>query len=223
VASTFYSTLEPVSFVLSPDLTGAERAELAVELQFYGLLDRVMPYYEQEQIGVALLKRAGTTRALQSAVAAARALVVEMGSTTPWFTDEFQDARYVITDRVVNDMPAWAAENGANFMYRANNGQLWIGSNENCAEGRSFGWMYNTAKSPEVLAPTQLPSDKWKSIKMATLGPQFRSGGGTKGHPWVSVPPDIMRVTAVHGLDDGHPAMAAALLQLTALTAHGDA
>jgi len=29
-----------------------------VEADFYGLLDRVMPYYEQEMIGVALLKRA---------------------------------------------------------------------------------------------------------------------------------------------------------------------
>jgi len=57
-----------------------------VELQFYGLLDRVMPYYAQEQIGVALLKAAcatDTKRALQSAVAQARALVFDMGSASP--------------------------------------------------------------------------------------------------------------------------------------------
>jgi hypothetical protein len=68
-----------------------------------------------EQIGARLLSRAcfaGTKRALQTAVATARSLVFEMGSTTPWLTDEFQDARYVITDRVVNGAPVWAAENG---------------------------------------------------------------------------------------------------------------
>jgi len=45
VASTFYSTLDPGSFTLSQALAraGDPRAELAVELQFYGLLDRVMP------------------------------------------------------------------------------------------------------------------------------------------------------------------------------------
>ena len=34
---------DPVSFSLSPDLTEAQRAELTVEVQFYGLLDRMMP------------------------------------------------------------------------------------------------------------------------------------------------------------------------------------
>jgi hypothetical protein len=60
--------------------------------------------YAQDQIGVALLKRActvGTAPALQTAVATARALTFEMGSTTPWLSEEFQDARFVITDRVV--------------------------------------------------------------------------------------------------------------------------
>jgi hypothetical protein len=62
VASTFYSTLEPVSFKLSSALTVEQRAELAVEVQFYSLLRLMMPtevpYYAQEQMGVALLKRA---------------------------------------------------------------------------------------------------------------------------------------------------------------------
>jgi hypothetical protein len=43
LASTCYATLKPVSFTLRPDLTGPQRAELAVELEFYGLLNRVMP------------------------------------------------------------------------------------------------------------------------------------------------------------------------------------
>ena len=42
-ASTFYSTLEAVNFILSSDLTEAQRGELAVEAQFYGLLRLMMP------------------------------------------------------------------------------------------------------------------------------------------------------------------------------------
>jgi hypothetical protein len=40
-----------VSYKLSPDLTDGQKAELAVEAQFYGLLDRVIPYYVLEQMG----------------------------------------------------------------------------------------------------------------------------------------------------------------------------
>ena len=100
VAGTFHSTLDPVSFTLSKDLTESQRDELAVEVQFYGLLRLMMPtavpYYAQELTGVALLQRAcvvGTKHVLQSAVGSARALVFEMGSTTPWLIDELQDAR----------------------------------------------------------------------------------------------------------------------------------
>ena len=46
---------------LSLDQIGGLRAELAMEADFYGLLDRVMPYFAQEEIGVALLKRACVT------------------------------------------------------------------------------------------------------------------------------------------------------------------
>jgi hypothetical protein len=166
VASNFYWTLAPVMFTLSPDLTETQRSELAVEVQFYGLLDRmlpVVPYYAQERIAAALLKRAciaGTKRALQSAVSAARALVFEMGSTTPWLTDEFQDLRYVITDRVVNDAPVWAAEDGKWFMFRAGKGYLMTGDEANCAAGTTFGQIHNTAENPDVMAPTPLPSNK---------------------------------------------------------------
>jgi len=222
VASTLHSTLEPVSFKLSSALTEEQRAELAVEVQFYGLLRLMMPtevpYYAQEQIGVALLKGAcdaGTLRALQSAVAQARALVFEMGSITPWLTAEFQDLRYVITARVFNGAPVWAAESGGWFMYRAGDGTMYIGGEANCAAGKASGAIYNTVQSPDVLAPTQLLSKKWKSNKTVTLGPQYTSAGGTDENPWVEVPD--MRVTVVHGLDDAEPAMAAALRQLAAL------
>ena len=77
VASTNHSTLYPVSFKLSSTLTEEQRGELAVEADFYGLLDRVMPYYAQEQIGVALLMRAckvdapsATKRVLETAAGA---------------------------------------------------------------------------------------------------------------------------------------------------------
>ena len=222
-ASTFHSTFGSVSFTLNPDLTDAERGELAVEVQFYGLLRLMMPtevpYYAQEQIGMAILQRAcdvGTKGLLQLAVALARALVFEMGSTSPWLTAEFQDSRYVIANHIVNGEPVWAAEDGVHYMYRARSGEMWISDEANCAAGTLFGCMYNTVSSPHVLAPTQLPSNFWKSGKRATLGPKYPPADGSES-PWVWVP--HMRVTAVHGLDDADPAMAAALRQLTALTA----
>ena len=73
-----------------------------MELAFYGLLDRALPYHAQDLVGQALLKRAcfaGTARALRTAVAVNRVLVFEMGSTTPFLTEKFQDLRWVITDR----------------------------------------------------------------------------------------------------------------------------
>jgi hypothetical protein len=46
------------SFELSSDMTEGQRKELAVEIKFYGLLDRMMPYHAQERVGQALLRRA---------------------------------------------------------------------------------------------------------------------------------------------------------------------
>jgi hypothetical protein len=37
-------------------------------------------------------------------------VVFEMGSTTPFLDEDFQDLRWVITERVVNGSPVWAAE-----------------------------------------------------------------------------------------------------------------
>ena len=61
VASTIRAILHSVCFKLSSTLTAEQRGERAVEADFYGLLDRVMPYFMQEQIGVALQKRACVT------------------------------------------------------------------------------------------------------------------------------------------------------------------
>ena len=36
-------------------MTEGQKEELAVEAKFYGLLDRMMPYSVQEQVGQALL------------------------------------------------------------------------------------------------------------------------------------------------------------------------
>jgi len=230
VVSTSYSALDSVSFRLRSTLTEEERAELTVEVQFYGLLRLMMPtavpYYVQEQIGVALLRgacAAGTKGALQTAVAQARALVFEMGSTTPWLVAKYQDVRYVITDRVVNGAPVWAAEGGDWFMWRDGQGQMMISNEANWAAGNSAGVIYNTVGSLDVLAPTQLLSNQWRSFETATLGPQLTSAParyaanavvGLAGS-WVDVPD--MRVTSLHGLDDAEPAMAAALRQLAAL------
>jgi hypothetical protein len=102
-------------------------------------------------------------------------------------------------------------------MYRTGAGETEISDEDHCAAGESAGVAYNIVQSPDVLAPTQLPSGKWKSNRLATLGPQFTSAPHSRtGAAWVDVPG--MRVTAVHGLDDADPAMAAALRQLAALT-----
>jgi len=198
-----------------------------VEATFFGLLDLMMPgpYQTQERVGQSLLRGAcvaGTRRALETAVAQARALVFEMGSTTPFLAEEYQDLRWVITDRVVNGSPVWAAVDGERFMYRGGKQQMTISDESDCAEGSASGVMYNAEKTVDVAAPTELPSDKWASSPPTTLPLQYASAdrlesATTARSPWVLVPE--MRITAVHGLDDGEPAMAAALRQLAALAA----
>jgi len=209
------------SFTLSPAVTGPQRAELASELQFYGLLERVMPYHALEQIGVSLLKQAcaaGTKQALQAAVAQARALVVQMGSTTPWLSEEFQDARYLITERMVSDVPVWAAENGKYFLYVDKIGDFSI-SGDAPAGGIDFSdeeikiWHMTAADMEGEWAPNMLSPTKWRSDDAATLEVQYVAAQiENPENPFVAVP--NMRVTAVHGLPDDDPAMAAALRQL---------
>jgi hypothetical protein len=68
--------------------------------------------------------------------------------------------------------------------------------------------------------PTALPSDNWWSNSHSTLVSEHatvarRIRGIAALHVCVRVPE--MRITAVHGLDDGESAMAAALRQLAAL------
>jgi len=216
------------SFKLSSEVTEGQKEELAVELQFYGLLDRMMPYYAQERVGQALLQRAcltGTNQELRTAVAQARVLVFEIGSTTPFLTDEFQDLRFAISDRVVNGSPVWAASSGVSelIMYRGervtpeHSGMMIIGDAAACIEVGGFGFIFNTAQTGDTGAsPTDLPTDKWLSTARATLEPEYAAAGGrVHGVPYALVP--SMRITVVHGLRDGDPTMAAALRQLVAL------
>jgi hypothetical protein len=213
---------------LYPDATEAQREELKMELNFYGLLDRVMPeepepgpYAALDLLGQSLLKRAcfaDTERALRTAMAQSRVLVFVMGSTTPFLNEKFQDLRWVITDRVVCGSPVWAEEGGEWFMYRGVNDKMMISIESDCAEGRAVGCMYNTEETADVVAPTELLSDKCVSGASATLAPQYASAERivqTCPGGWVSVPE--MRITAVHGLDDDDPAMAEALGKLAAL------
>jgi hypothetical protein len=148
---------DPGSFKLNAEVTEGQRDDLEVEAKFYGLLDRVMPYREQELIGRSLVQaacRTGRRRDIWTAMMQARVLEFDMGSTTPFLTEEYQDSRWVITNRVVNRSPVWAAVGGESFMFRDEDDSVW-------------------ARVPD------------------------------------------MRITAVHGLDDDDPAMAAALRQLT--------
>jgi hypothetical protein len=207
-------------FELSSDVTSGQKKELAVELEFYGLLDHILPHYAQEVIGRALLQRAcldGTTCELQTAVAQVRALVFKMGSTTPFLNDKFQDLRFVITDRVVNSSPVWAAVDGKWFMYRDVKGDMMISKEASCAEGHAHGFIYNTLVTTDgIVAPNALPSNKWLSHAYASLEAQYASAEcHSPGSIWARVL--NMRITAVHGLDDGDPSMAMALRQLAAL------
>jgi hypothetical protein len=80
----------------------------------------IFTYDAQPLIGQSLLRRAclvGTMhretvsvsetrkRALTAAAAQSRALVFDIGTTTPFLNDEFQDLRFVITERVVTELP----------------------------------------------------------------------------------------------------------------------
>lgn len=216
---------EPFSFKLSKDMTETQKEELKIELKFYGLLDCMMPYHAQEHIGRSLLRSAchtGSKGALKTAVAQARVLVFEMGSDkVPFLSEKFQDSRFVITDRVVNGSPVWAMEDDVEgdevFMYRANSQKMNISVASDCVEGSNRGFMYNATGTPEVVAPTELPSGSWISSLVSTLDSQYASAERTApDSPWVRVP--SIHITAVHGLDDGDPAMVAACRQLAALS-----
>jgi hypothetical protein len=146
-------------------------------------------------------------------------LVFVMGSTTPFLTEEFQDSRWVITERVVNSSPVWAAEGGELFMHRSENKRMMISLESACAVGSPRGYMCNTEATADVVAPTELPSDKWASHVKATLATQYASADrvpdANRDNRWACVPE--MRFTAVHGLGDDDPAMAEALAKLAAL------
>jgi hypothetical protein len=127
-----------------------------------------------------------------------------------------QDLRFVITDRVVHGSPVWAAEGGRWFMYRDADNAFSIGSASDCVEGSDRCCIFNaTLDEAAILAPTELHTDEWLSLPISTLELQYASAKRMGRHGWVCVP--NMRITAVHGLDDGDPAMAAALRQLAAL------
>jgi hypothetical protein len=191
-----------------------------VELEFYGLLDRMLPYHAQEQVGRLLLQRAcvaGTERELQTAVAQARALAFTFGSTTPFLKEAMQDLRFVITERMMHGSPVWEAEGGKWkwFMYRGADNTFSIGSASDCVEGSDRCCIFNRLVEDDILAPTELHMGKWLSLPMSTLELQYASAKHVGEDSWVHVP-DV-RITAVHELDDVDPAMAAALRQLAAL------
>jgi hypothetical protein len=73
----------------------------------------------------------------------ARVLVFEVGSTTPFLSEEYQDLRFVITDRVVNGSPVWATVVSERFMYRTKKKMMMIGGDSDCAAGRHWGYLYS--------------------------------------------------------------------------------
>ena len=136
-ASTIASTMED-----------HERHELVRELAFYGLLERMLPEpgpcAAQERIGRWLVEVAscatGIKRNIETAVAQARTLVFEMGSTTPFLEEDYQDLLFVITDRILDKSPVWAAADSLNSMFHGVGGHIIVDSGEIALlEGRDKG------------------------------------------------------------------------------------
>jgi len=204
------------SFRSMYNAVSAQNNQLSVELsRLSAKLNN--PYLAHERIGQAILLSACRTdakRELQTAVSQARVLVFTIKSTTPFLNGMFQNAWFLIINRVVNGSPVWATVGGRYVMYRSNRGFMVISDESDCAQGIDGGYIQNTKGTVDlVVAPNDLPSDKWLSSLGATLEPQFMSATRVgPGRSWVCVPE--MHITVVHGLDSSDPTMAEALQQL---------
>ena len=111
----------------------------------------------------------------------------------------------------------YAATHGKLFMYRNSKNRMIVSDEASCTEGLTSGFMYNTWTSETVIAPTDLPPDKWVSSPSATLvNESIKLLPNDKGDLiWAPVPE--MRITVVLKLDDDDPTMAAAFRKLAAL------
>jgi len=214
-------TTDAESFRAMYNAISAENNKLSAENDRLSNIPETGRHLAQERVGRSLLQRAcfsGTKRELQTAMAQARVLEFELGSSTPFLNDKFQDLRFIITDRMVSCSPVWAAAVGGEwFMYRRDDGTMWVSNESHSAQGSGWGYIHSLAAIANVVAPTDFPSDKWVSAPQATLEPQYASAERfSPRDPWARVP--YMRITAVHGLTDGDPAMAAALQRLAAIS-----
>jgi hypothetical protein len=129
------------SFKLSSDVTEGQKDEIAAELRFYGMLDHMMPYLRTELGSRSIAQRTccvGTAVESQTTMAHARVLSFDVMSTTPFFAHEFQNLRFVITDRVINNSPVWAEVGGVWFMYRNLDAFMMIGGDPIYAKGRTW-------------------------------------------------------------------------------------
>jgi vacuolar-type H+-ATPase subunit H len=220
------------SFKLSSAVTDLQRDQLMAEAMFYGVLDGMMPgpHIVQERIGQSLLSRAclvGKEAAVRTAMAQARALIFVMGSTTPFLDEDFQDMRFVITDRIVNGSPVWAVVGSGGEKYgmcRSDTRHMLVAYETDITATNGTCFLQNMVKPAAAVAPTEVSLLHWASTRGVTLASEFDSATRAHTSPpgfspglnlWVMVPE--MRITAVHGLDDDDPAMAAALRQLAAL------
>jgi hypothetical protein len=85
-------------------------------------------------------------------------------NTSARLHDKFQNLRYVITERVVNNAPVWATEDGVHFMYRSGGGRMIVGGEESCAAGKSSFSHHTTFSRPR--------SCPWR-IGRATAAPRM--------------------------------------------------
>ena len=158
-------------------------------------------------------------------MAQARSLIFQMGSTTCFLTDEYQDLTFVITERIVNGEPVWAAEDGEHFMYRGlprscGLHQICVDGEYGCARGEPDSDIHHYIRQKDIFAPTKVSPTGWVSIDHATVESHFVSATEDADEDkvnktWVMVPE--MRITVVHGLDDEHSKLVAALRMLAEL------
>jgi len=149
-------------------------------------------------------------------------LVFEFGSTSeaPFLFERFETLRFIITNRILNGSPVWAAVvsiDDSACIYNSSNSHMMISDEEyNCVEGGSTGIIFNTDRclTEHVVAPIELPSNEWVSSYSAMLDSQYATIERIiPGSQWTLIPD--MRITALHGLDDSDPTIARALRQLT--------
>jgi hypothetical protein len=93
--------------------------------------------------------------------------------------------RFVITDRVVNGSPVWAAvgSEGIKYgMFRSAGAGMVVATDADITDDSTSEFLQNMGgETADVMAPTELLSLQWTSFHSATLASQFASAPPAPG------------------------------------------